>query len=133
MSSLATISALIILSCLPVARADLNCDISIGDTNICSWANYHGGVIIAVVGAIVALVAFLGLSLYTSLFRRPNTSPALMNYAPRDEPQVPIQQYQARAGKPRVRRRPTRSGRMLICRGMPTRRILIRLGIRLLM
>ncbi|KAF8128985.1 hypothetical protein EV363DRAFT_388406 [Boletus edulis] len=87
MSSLAIISALVFLSSLPVARADIHCDISIGGTNVCSWFNdFNGGVVIAVVGGIATLVVFLGFNIYASLFR-PRVSP---RYAHSNQRQVPV-------------------------------------------
>ncbi|KAG9312760.1 hypothetical protein JVU11DRAFT_7194 [Chiua virens] len=55
-------SGLILLSGLPVARAELECDLHIHDTNVCSWINEHEIVlvIISVVGGIVLLLSLLG-------------------------------------------------------------------------
>ncbi|KIK91991.1 hypothetical protein PAXRUDRAFT_830372 [Paxillus rubicundulus Ve08.2h10] len=46
------VSALVLLSTFPVARADLDCNFTIDNTNICDWSNNHTGLVIATVGGV---------------------------------------------------------------------------------
>ncbi|KAH7910414.1 hypothetical protein BJ138DRAFT_108208 [Hygrophoropsis aurantiaca] len=56
--SLISATAVLLLSSIPSARADLQCHITIDNTDICQWANRNGGLAIACVGAIAALIMF---------------------------------------------------------------------------
>ncbi|KAH7920326.1 hypothetical protein BV22DRAFT_1198984 [Leucogyrophana mollusca] len=89
--SLIPAAAVMLLATLPVARADLQCHIKIDGTDICGWANAHGGLAIACVGAFAALIMFFGFCIYS--FRFGNTGKAEpmspMAFTPSRPPQLP--------------------------------------------
>ncbi|KAF9220711.1 hypothetical protein BS17DRAFT_787031 [Gyrodon lividus] len=86
---LVPVSALMLLSSFPVARANLDCHFTIDNTDVCNWSNNHAGLVIAALGGIAALLMFSSFLLYS--FRPRNVarqSPRPISYGHSDSLQV---------------------------------------------
>ncbi|KIJ08805.1 hypothetical protein PAXINDRAFT_172768 [Paxillus involutus ATCC 200175] len=92
MNFLVPVWTLVLLSSFPVARANLDCNFTIDNTDICDWTNNHTGLAIAAVGGVVALMVFLAFLVNSYRFRNvARRSPGSMSFAPNDPPPVSAQ------------------------------------------